>query len=303
MDQVTIHAEPCGDRYTCWYPDGWNLLSLPVQPINSDAAVILSVTSAEPQAAYRFTSGYEEADSLSYSEGYWVRFVEPDSISIVGREVKNDVTIRLVNAGWHLISSPFTIDWDRVTVFVNGVERYVGEDAASDVIDNYCACYDTDAKVYRVASEIRPCQGYWIKTLKDNVVLRLEWSQYTAAQPPAQGGCTTGASTTLPPPAVSLNPEGSISSLAYPNPVRHSTVTFELRGSFAGADGIRVQVFTASGKKVWEGEGSGTLITWEPRDEDGGRLPWGPYPYCSYAHIDGRWIRVDCSILFLAEKD
>jgi len=306
MDQVTIHAGECDDRYTCWYPEGWNLFSLPVQAINPTTDAVLSGTSAAgPPYAYEYTAGegYDEATLLSYSEGFWTHFITPDSISVIGREIRNDVTLRLENAGWHLISSPFSLEWERVTVFVNGVERFVGEPQARSVIDDYCSCYDAEAGVYRISDEILPCQGYWIRTIVPDVVVRLEWTQYSASRPVAEGGCTSGATSTLPPPPLSAASQSAIGVLAYPNPVRHSTVTFELKGGAPQPNALLLRVFTASGHVVWESEVSGSKVQWEPRTPDGERLPWGPYPYCFYELVNGQWMRAECGILFIAEVD
>ena len=300
VDEITIHAEECGTTYTCWYPDGWNLFSLPVQPVNSSAEVILGTTSADT-AAYRYTDGYEEAETLGPLEGFWTHFVNPDSISVLGRQIQDDTVLRLAQAGWHLISSPFSIDWERVLVYVNGVERYVDEDVARSVIGEFCACYDPEAEVYRVSDELLPCQGYWVRTYEPDVQLKFEWTQYTQSRPPAEGGCSGPQTTQVPaPPETSEASQASI--LAYPNPVRHSTVHFELSGLLQ-AESIRVSVFTASGKRVWSGEASGHVLDWVPRSDDGGRLPWGPYLYCMEGLIDGIWMRAGCSILFLAEVD
>ena len=122
----------------------------------------------------RREDGYEEAETLGPLEGFWVHFLHPDSISVSGREIQDDTTLWLAQPGWHLISSPFSIDWERVLVFVNGVERYVDEDAARPVIDDFCACYDPEGQVYRVSDELLPCQGYWIRTHEPNVQLKFE---------------------------------------------------------------------------------------------------------------------------------
>ncbi|MFC2079325.1 hypothetical protein ACFLSZ_05035 [Candidatus Bipolaricaulota bacterium] len=305
MDQVTLHAGVCDDRYTCWYPDGWNLFSLPVQAINPTTDTVLSGTSASgPPYAYRYTAGegYDEAGRLSYSEGFWTHFVTPDSISVLGREIRSDVTLQLENEGWHLISSPFSVEWERMTVFVNGVERFVGEPQARTVIEDFCACFDAEANVYRISDEILPCQGYWVRTNAPDVAIRFEWTQYSASRPVAEGGCSSGPTSTLPPPPLSSIPQTSIGVLAYPNPVRHSTVTFELKGA-QDTDVLLLRVFTASGQQVWESEVSDRSVLWEPRTPDGERLPWGPYPYCFYTLVNGKWVRSECGILFIAEVD
>lgn len=301
VDEITIHAEECGTTYTCWYPEGWNLFSLPVQPVNSSAEAILSATSADT-AAYQYTDGYEAADTLGPLEGFWVHFVQPDSISVLGREIQDDTTLRLAQAGWHLISSPFSIDWERVLVYVNGVERYVDEDVARSVIDDFCACFDPEAEVYRVSDELLPCQGYWVRTYEPDVQLKFEWTQYTQSRPPAEGGCSSGPPTTRVPAPPDTSAASQVSILAYPNPVRHSTVHFELSGLLL-AESIRVNVFTASGKRVWSGEGSGHVLDWVPQSDDSERLAWGPYIYCMEGLVDGVWIQAGCSILFLAEVD
>ena len=299
MDEITVTASECGEIFSCSYPDGWNLLSLPVPPVNGETQGVLAGTSADGMAL-TFADGYEEVPHLGPLEGYWVHFLTSDSISVRGRRVEDDVTIHLENAGWHMISSPFTIDWERVLVFVDGAERFVGEGVAQGVIDDFCACYDPVDRIYRISEELRPCQGYWIRTRQPDVVVKLEWTSLSAARPPAQGGCFSGEPTTRPP----QTPEGvnsqPASVLAYPNPIRHSVVTFEVSGLLNVRE-IRVGIYTPSGQIVWQGEGTGRRLEWVPLGVNGERLPWGGYIYCIDALVGGAWARTDCGILFLAE--
>jgi hypothetical protein len=289
MDEITVTATECGDTFACSYPAGWNLLSLPVPPVNANTESVLAGTSADG-LALTYAGGYEEAPRME------------DSLSVIGRRVSDDVTIRLERAGWHLISSPFSIDWDRVLVFVDGAERFVGEAVARGSIDDFCACYDPVAEVYRVSDEILPCQGYWIRTRQPDVTIKFEWTSLTAARPPAEGGCFAGATTTLPPDLPGNGDQSQASVLAFPNPVRHSVVKFEVSGLF-NVQEIRVGVYTSAGRLVWEGEASGRRLEWTPRSPDGDRLPWGAYIYCIDALVGGSWARTDCGILFLAEQD
>lgn len=302
IDQVSITVRECGETYGCSYPAGWNLLSVPVQPLDPRAETILGGTSAQG-IAFTFANGYQEVEDLTPLAGYWVHFVNPEMVSVLGREIRDDVTLRLDQAGWHLISSPFTIDWERVLVYVNDVERHVGESVARDVIENTCACYDPVVKIYRVASQLLPCQGYWVRTLEPDVVLKLKWTTYSASYPPAQGGCSgTPTSNAPPPPSQAQSPSPQSTILAYPNPIRHSTAHFRLSGFFE-AEAIRVQVYDASGRHVWTGEAQGRMLDWEPQTDDGEPLAWGPYIYCIDAKVSAHWTRVDCGILFIAEVD
>jgi hypothetical protein len=298
-DQVVVHVIECGEIFSCWYEEGWNLLSPPSQPIDPSASAILNGTSADAGPISYEDGHYTSADEMSPLEGYWVHFVSPDTISILGREIRDDVTLVLQEPGWHLISSPFAIDWDRVLVYVNGAERFVGEAIARQLMDDFCACYDAEAEVFRISPEILPCQGYWIRTYEPNVTLKLRWGSSSTA---TNGSCTGSVTSTVPlPPSESVGSDVA-SVLAYPNPVRHSIVHFKLLEP-ASADAIQVRVYDFSGKPVWQGEGAGTLLDWEPKARDGGDLAWGPYIYCIFARVGGTWVKADCGVLFVAELD
>jgi hypothetical protein len=303
MDAVKIHAEPCGEVFSCSYDEGWNLLSLLGQPLNPNAEDILAGTSAQGPALAYENGGYVEAYTLSPIEGFWVHFFTPDSLDVIGREIRNDVTITLEQPGWHLISSPFAIDWERVLVFVNGAERFVVESVARDLIADFCACYDPEASVYRVSEEVLPCQGYWVRTYQPNVVLKLRWGALNFAAQPNLSGCEGETTDNVPaPPSTQTAGNGRASVLAYPNPVRHSVVHFEIAGERVAAR-IQVSVFALSGELVWQGESSENAMDWEPRAPSGERLPWGPYIYCVSRSQGGDWLRVGCGILFIAEVD
>ncbi len=301
MDSATVTASPCGQVYSCPYQEGWNLLSIAAQPLSPDAQGLLEETSADTPALAYEGGHYFEADVLSPAEGFWVHFVTADAISFIGREVRNDVTLELVEPGWHLISSPFAVDWERVLVFVNGAERYVGDDVARDVIDESCVCFDPTAQLYRSSDQILPCQGYWVRTYEPNVRLKMRW---TGASSSLAGlsGCEGEITSSAPLPPGDLAARAKAVVLAYPNPVRHSVVHFEVPGDYT-TDRVRVGVYSLSGEIVWEGEADSNVVEWEPRDEMGEPLPWGPYAFCVSAWQDGAWSRVGCGVVFLLEED
>jgi len=301
VDEITLRAKECSETYSCPYPEGWNLFSLPAQPVDARAESVLEDTSAD-SPAYSYDNGYYETVGIGPTGGYWVHFLSPDTVTVLGRLIQDDITLRLEEPGWHLISSPFSIPWDRVLVFVNGAERFIGEEIAREAIDTTCVCYDPTVDVYRMSAEILPCQGYWVRTRAQDVVLKFEWTAASQAAPPAQGGCTSGRATTIAPLPPTTSQSSQVSAVAYPNPVRHSTVHFELRGLIRSQE-IRVEIYDLSGKPVWQGAGDGNRLDWVPRAADGGRLPWGPYIYCTYGLVSGEWRRADCAILFLAEED
>lgn len=301
VDALTVHVERCSKVFGCWYPAGWNLISLRAQPIDPSAEVVLADADVGG-IALAYSDGYEPATTLSPLAGYWVHFLRPGSIFVLGREIRDTVSLRLKAPGWHLISAPFSIDWSRVLVLVDGVERYVNEDVARGVIDEFCACYDPEIQIYRVSNSILPCQGYWVRTLRPDVMLTFEWSPSAQIQELGEGGCSDGSPTQAAPPPPKESRQSHIAVQICPNPVRAGTVRFELTGPVR-VEGIRVQVFTASGHSIWSAEGPRNILEWEPRAEDGERLPWGPYICCIDGFLDGIWAKAGCQVLFLAQRD
>jgi hypothetical protein len=295
-DRVTIHVEDCHKTYPCSYESGWNLLSLSAQPIDFSAGSILSGTGADAGPFGYRAGGYYLTQSMSPTTGYWVHFVTPETVWVLGREIRNDVDIELEYAGWHLISSPFPIDWDGVAVLIGGTVRLIGEEPTRQAIDDFCACYDTEADVYRIATEMTPCLGYWVRTREEHVTLRLRWQSRSPGA--SSAGCSGTFTTMAPrPPGQLMTPPGP-NVLATPNPVRSGAVHFQLLTPEASA--IRVRIHDASGHLVWDAQGDGTALDWDLQDRDGRGLASGPYIYCILRQLGTSWLEAGCSILFLA---
>ncbi|MDD5264754.1 MAG: hypothetical protein PHU43_07935, partial [Candidatus Bipolaricaulis sp.] len=298
MDRVTIRVQECRETHTCWYEEGWNLLSLSAQPIDPAASSVIRGLAADAGPFDYLDGRYQESDVMTPTGGYWIRLVSPDAISILGREVQNDVEVRLDSIGWHLISSPFPISWERVTVLIDGVEWAIGEETARRFVDDFCACYDSELNVYRIPATILPCLGHWIRTREPNVIIRLRWDARSDSSP--SGECAGDITNAPPLPPRDANTPSKATAVATPNPVREGPVHFDLQG-VEGATAIRVQVYDLSGGLIWVGEENGTELDWEPQQRDGGDLARGPYVYCVFYLVEATWIRVGCAVLFVLQ--
>jgi len=297
-DQVTITAivpTTCSHSFDA----GWNLISLPLYPVSPHADVLLQgTTTAHPQV-FVYEMGYQRTDALFPTGGYWVYFPNPGFMNVSGREITGDVTIELPHAGWHLIGSPYPIWWEYIRVMVNGVKLTVYEAVRRSVITSGCYCYSPETSEYWLSDYLLPWEGYWLRTLQDEVSLILPIARVEPGGEFNRVLTTAGGLLPPNPPQFSTS---NFTVRAYPTPVRHSAVHFVLEG-VANVVQIRVSVYTASGKRVWSDETVGTQLDGNARSEYGERLAWGPYIYTINALIDGRWVLGGRGLIFLAQEN
>ena len=79
---------------------GWNVISIPV--IVPDGRVsVLFPGAISP--AYKYNGVYSTEDTLKPGVGYWMKFAQPDSVTLIGAHYTLEITLR---PGWNLIGSP-----------------------------------------------------------------------------------------------------------------------------------------------------------------------------------------------------
>jgi len=115
---------------------GWNLISLPVKPLNSDPKILFP-----DSIVYEFKSGtYIGVDQMQIGKGYWLK-ASKESYEITG-EAFHSYSVKL-SKGWHLIGAL----QHKVTFNNNCVE----------------AIYEYKEGSYSEVSELLPGKGYWVK--------------------------------------------------------------------------------------------------------------------------------------------
>ena len=133
--------------------DGWNLIGLPVQVVDSN--YLVQFPSSVEGTLFGFDEVYTEEHNLLNGNGYWLRFNNSEMIALSGQEI-NSIAITL-STGWNLIS---------------GISHEVNID---DIVDSENiiisgTIYEFD-QTYISATVIKPGKGYWIKSNSNGIIM------------------------------------------------------------------------------------------------------------------------------------
>ncbi|MBA4312989.1 MAG: hypothetical protein C0417_10205 [Chlorobiaceae bacterium] len=130
------------------YFKGWNLISLHLSVTDQRAETIFPTAISKP---FSFNNNYVLSDSLFNGIGYWLKFSEPQLISITGDSIYSD-TIE-VKTGWNMIGS---LSRDVIATNIQQIpdsivtSRYYGYKLS-----------------YTAADTLKPRHGYWVKSKSD----------------------------------------------------------------------------------------------------------------------------------------
>lgn len=125
---------------------GWNMGSVPVNPLNSLSTQVFSGAMSNV-FAYTPVTGYTAQTNVSVGPGYWVRYASATNQSITGYAVHADTFS--VGSGWNLVGS--------ITdpVPVSDVSSIPGGMISSNFFE-----YNG---FYEASDTIRPGRAYWVK--------------------------------------------------------------------------------------------------------------------------------------------
>ena len=128
--------------------EGWNIVSVPVRSTDS-AVTALFANATSP--AYSYGSGYETPGTMSPGKGYWLKYGNLDTSTVVGIPVTlPEVT---VSTGWNLIGG---FDVDMVASQVTSTP--------SSILTSSFFSY---ASGYVASNTLTPGKGYWVKASAD----------------------------------------------------------------------------------------------------------------------------------------
>jgi subtilisin family serine protease len=128
-----------------WVLGGWNLLSLPLEPVDPTFSVIYPTASSSP---YSYGPGYRVSQSISAGEGYWLKFPSAVIVSIDGDPVYAD-TVAL-QTGWNLVGAlaqPLPV-------------ASILQSPPSVVTSAY---FEFNGTAYATSDTLEPHKGYWVK--------------------------------------------------------------------------------------------------------------------------------------------
>ncbi len=105
-DDLVFSAKARPGEAMLGYRQGWNLISLPIEPANPGIASLLP--DADPPRAWRYApdTGYVETTVLEFGAAYWVKFRKSDSIRITGT-LRGDLLLSLTGSGggWNMVGA------------------------------------------------------------------------------------------------------------------------------------------------------------------------------------------------------
>ncbi len=128
----------------------WNMISV---PLNADDMSVSTLFPNASSPAYKFDNGYVQEDVLSNGAGYWLKFPQPELVSVFGENPTSDITI---NEGWNLIG-PFNSDIP--------VENITTEPAG--LIASQWFGFDD---FYVLANTLNKGKAYWVKASGDGTL-------------------------------------------------------------------------------------------------------------------------------------
>lgn len=243
---------PVAENY--FFADGWNLISLPREPVNPAKAELFP-TAVTPAIAY--SGSYVSRETLQAGIGYWLKFDTAETVTITG--FQNNLDTVEVAAGWNLIGSP-------------GTPIPVASISASDpgIALGFFFRYSKD---YLISDTLEPSFGYWVKSSQAGKI-------YLNPQPMLHPVSRSfGDELPPPPPGVTAEPSGpkTISlKQNYPNPFNPLTrIDYQIPTTGV----VRLQLFDQLGKQVASLLDENRQAGAHSFEWNSGELPSGLY-YC-----------------------
>jgi len=309
-------TQPTPGEDCCQFYEGWNLTSLPVEPVNPDPEVVYDEVTGTlylyeyvPETGTWNTVENGLLTEVSSMGAYYLWLAEDTLVCVDGEALDSPQSLALGDAGWYTFGVPYEVDWDDggQIMVTRGATTYDLADAvAAGWIWNQVYEYDAVAQDWIVTSvasgtTLQVCKGYWFYTYVDDLLFGI-WETPQQGPPGPPPVPSTKSLNTLKAPGTPPMPGEPVSFSAdgleftnYPNPVRDvHTTTFAVKGAMAVfVEAIKVQIFDLSGRMVYEEEMAGKSFDWHTDNDYGELLANGVYLYKLYALVEGKWVVSD----------
>ena len=289
------------------FPAYWNMISSPVIPEDPDPMKVFGDDVLTSLVMWEWNgTEYVEPTQIEGTRGYWIWLLGEATLDVCGEAPETNVEFVLDWAGWHMISTLTTpVYLNKLVVRVDGEEKIWDDAVSAGWVRPFAYWWDPVAEDYMTVlpdnGVLMPWRGYWIKTLVDNVtiVLPIEYSLENPPEVPTESlgiKATTVSDELPPPPPPAPTPDlSAIDVVNEPNPVRDvNTTVFKVVGPAAAfVEAMRVRIFDASGRLVYEAEVEGPELVWHTQDLTGAYLANGVYLYRVEVKVAGQWITTE----------
>jgi hypothetical protein len=155
--------------------DGWNLVSMRLQPTSTAVADVLSSIAGKYDAVQAYQNGSwislgSGLTDLDHTKGFWVRVTQNSTLTISGnRPTSTTLPLTAAHGGWNLISWP-SGESRTVSTALAGIAGQVSVVYAYDAQDvaSPWKVYDPAAPSYaNNLTHFVPGRGYWIRVNSD----------------------------------------------------------------------------------------------------------------------------------------
>jgi parallel beta-helix repeat protein len=282
------------------FPAGWNLVSVPVYPVNPDPAAVFGDDVPFLYMHEWNGDGYVTPTEIKPFKSYWIWLMNETTLDVCGIATQEDVTFELGDAGWHMVSTPtICVYWQYVEFKLGEETKNLVDAVAAGWLRPFFFPYNVALGAYETlgadpADQLCPWPGYWIKSLEDEleIVLPIAHMLTNPPEPPdTMSPMTMGIMGDEPPAPPAPPRPASVADLVVmntPNPIRDvHTTTFRVMGGFV--EGMRVRIFDQAGRMVFEDESAGNELTWHTENLAGEYLANGVYLYQVEVKIAGQW--------------
>jgi len=155
---------------------GLYMISLPVTPLETDAATLLGIApedlllarwdpSLPPGGAYRI---WPDIEPFAMGRGFWLRIFAPINVTVQGIAASNDQDFPIdLKLGWNMIGSPrlSTVPIDDLKVDIGTGVTLTFDDAVDNHILQHGIFGYTQATGYQLVDDLYPFEGYWIRCI------------------------------------------------------------------------------------------------------------------------------------------
>ncbi|MFK7846439.1 MAG: T9SS type A sorting domain-containing protein [Rhodothermales bacterium] len=153
-DAIDIYTTPALASFGSAVSEGWNMVGLPVIPVDSDYTRVFDDVSPAYTPFYWTGAAYEAEENVTTSRGYWIFAPTPADFVYTGTLVEQ-VSVN-VRAGWNMIAGP-SCDIGVVDV----------QDPESLLIPGTLYAY---ANGYSLAQSIDKGKGYWVNAVNEGII-------------------------------------------------------------------------------------------------------------------------------------
>ncbi|MBK7868115.1 MAG: choice-of-anchor D domain-containing protein [Ignavibacteriales bacterium] len=165
------------------YSAGWNLMSIPLNPVSNLAPDVLA--GIPSYLLYKYASGtYQNSTTIDPAFGYWLGIETDDTVNLTGIQLLTDQTKALAG-GWNLIASPFAGGSSKSNLRItrNDTTWTIDQAAAAGLVQVPVYKYVTATKQYEMVPTLNAWDGHWFFTLASDLSVKYIYALSDASEP------------------------------------------------------------------------------------------------------------------------